>query len=275
MNATSEAGLSFAAYRAGMILLAAYVVLIAKLGPTPDAFWTMLAVFAAALVSSIAGFAFSAICGALLFHLIDDPVNAVEVMMVCSVGGQAVMVWSLRHKIDWYTLSTFLIGGAVGLPVGLYALTHTDPKLYLHVIGGLLVAYAGFMILRRPVVLARQSCLRDILAGFLGGITGGLAAFPGAPVTIWCGLKGWTKERQRGLYQPFILILQLVAIALMAARDYAGVRPHGFDWSGLLYLPAMILGTSLGMTLFTWMNDKQFARAVNVLLIVSGVSLLL
>lgn len=268
-------GNAFAAYRAGMILLAAYVVLLTKVGPMPGTLWTMLAVFAAALVSSVAGFAFSAICGALLFHLVGDPVHAVEIMMVCSVGGQATMVWSLRHKIEWQALTPFLIGGAFGLPVGLYILMHADTHLLLHLIGALLVAYAGIMLFRRPVVIARQSALRDGVAGFLGGLTGGIAAFPGASVTIWCGLKGWNKERQRGLYQPFILLLQLAAIAIMAARDLAGLQGHDFDWSGVLYLPVMLLGTSLGMALFAWLNDKQFARWVNVLLIVSGASLLL
>ena len=54
--------------------------------------------------------------------------------------------------------------------------------------------------------------------GFLGGLTGGLAGFPGASVTIWCALKGWDKAHQRGVYQPFILCMQpisLLAIQLM------------------------------------------------------------
>jgi uncharacterized membrane protein YfcA len=275
MNSTSEATGAFASYRAGMILLAGYVVLLTKFGPMPEAILIMLAVFLAAVASSIAGFAFSAICGALLFHLIDDPVRAVEIMMICSVGGQATMVWSLRRNIDWQGLSNFLVGGAFGLPVGIYLLMHANPKLYMHLIGALLVLYAGFMIFRRPVVLVRQRGLWDVLAGFLGGITGGLAAFPGAPVTIWCGFKGWNKERQRGLYQPFILILQLAGLFIMAAGDFAGIQHRGFDWSGFLYLPAMLLGTSLGMALFAWMNDRQFARSVNILLVVSGVSFLL
>ena len=61
----------------------------------------------------------------------------------------------------------------------------------------------------------------------------------------------------------------------MAAGDFAGIQHRGFDLDGLLYLPAMLLGTSLGMTLFTWMNDRQFARSVDILLFVSGVSFLL
>jgi hypothetical protein len=36
------------------------------------------AIFVSAFASSIAGFAFSAICGALLFHMIDDPLRVVQ-----------------------------------------------------------------------------------------------------------------------------------------------------------------------------------------------------
>ena len=115
----------------------------------------------------------------------------------------------------------------------------------------------------------------DGIAGFLGGITGGIAAFPVAPIVVWCSLKGWSKERQRGLYQPVMLILQLAALAVLAAGEFAGGRHRDIDWSGLLYLPAVLLGTSLGLAVFSRLNDKQFGLAGKVLLIVCGVSLLL
>jgi uncharacterized membrane protein YfcA len=235
----------------------------------------MTAVFVAALTSSIAGFAFSAICGAILFHLFDDPLKVVQIMMICSVGGQALMVWSLRRDIAWPALLVFVAGAAAGLPLGLYILMTCKPVLYIHIVGGLLVIYAALMIFRRPVVLRRQHALLDMVAGFLGGVTGGAAAFPGASVTIWCGLKGWSKERQRGVYQPFILIVQLIAIAAIAAVGQPRFAHHSFDFSGVLYLPAMLLGSSLGFACFKWLNDRQFALAVNLLLVVSGVSFLI
>ena len=233
----------------------------------------MAAIFVAALSSSIAGFAFSAICGAMLFHLLDDPVHVVEIMMICSIGGQALMVWSLRRHICWRDLLAFLAGAAAGLPLGVYILLHSRPSLYVHAIGVLLVLYAGFMLFRPPIVVRRQHVLWDGLAGFLGGVTGGAAAFPGAFVTIWCGFKGWSKERQRGVYQPFILIVQLAGLALLAA---ASLRAGGrrFDLSGIEYLPAMLIGASCGMACFKWLNDRQFALTVNLLLIASGLSFL-
>lgn len=261
-------------YGVGAVALAAYAGVLTLATPASVSPWAMAAVFVAALSSSIAGFAFSAICGAMLFHLLDDPVQVVQIMMICSIAGQTLMVWSLRRDIDWHGLRPFLVGAAAGLPVGVYGLLHARPVLYVHIIGALLVLYAVFMIFRRPLVVRRQHALFDGVAGFLGGVTGGAAAFPGAFVTIWCGFKGLSKERQRGLYQPFILIVQLAALAVLALSSLgAGGRP--FDFAGITYVPAMLIGSSFGMACFKWLNDRQFAFAVNLLLIVSGLSFLL
>jgi uncharacterized membrane protein YfcA len=263
----------FAAYGAGLAALAAYAGVLALSTTAHVSLWAMAAVFVAALTSSIAGFAFSAICGAMLFHLLDDPVHVVEIMMICSIAGQALMVWSLRRDVCWRGVSVFVAGAAVGLPLGVYVLLHSRPVLYTHVIGGLLLFYAVFMIFRRPVVLRRQHALWDGFAGFLGGVTGGAAAFPGAFVTIWCGFKGWSKERQRGVYQPFILIVQLAGLGILVVSSL-GAEGCSFDFSGVEYLPAMLLGSSCGMACFKWLNDRQFALSVNVLLAVSGLSFL-
>ena len=167
-----------ALYGAGVAAPTAYASLLALANSAAVSVWAMAAVFVAALTSSIAGFAFSAICGAMLFHLLDDPVEVVEIMMVCSIAGQALMVWSLRRGIAWHGLRPFVIGAAIGLPVGVYCLLHCRPVLYVHIIGALLVLYAAFIIFRRPIIVRRQHALFDGMAGFLGGVTGGAAAFP-------------------------------------------------------------------------------------------------
>ena len=263
-----------ALHGAGLVVLAAYGVALSRSGATDTSLWAMAAIFVAAFASSIAGFAFSAICGAILFHLLDDPLRVVQIMMICSVGGQALMVWSLRRDIFWSALLVFVIGAGAGLPLGVYVLLHAKPVVYIHIVGALLVLYAGLMIFRRPFVVRRQHAVLDAVAGFLGGITGGAAAFPGAFVTIWCSFKGWSKERQRGIYQPFILIVQVAGLALLAAASLGGEGRH-FDLGGIVYLPAMLLGSACGMACFKWLNDRQFTLSVNLLLIVSGLSFLL
>jgi uncharacterized membrane protein YfcA len=225
----------------------------------------------ASLLSSIGGFAFAAICGAMLFHLGDDPVRVVQIMMTCSIANQAKMTWDLRRDVDWGSLRWFLAGGVFGLPIGVWLLLHVDRGPYLLVLGVFLVLYGGYMLFRRPFV-ASQSTGCDIGAGFLGGITGGVLGFPGATVTIWCGTKGWDKNRQRAVFQPFILIMQVTALVVISvARSGHAVAYDPFD---LVYVPAGLLGTAVGLACYQKLSDSQFSRVVNLLLIASGVGFL-
>ena len=234
----------------------------------------LTAVFVASTLSSIAGFAFSAICGAMLFHLLAHPVQVVQIMLVCSIAIQLLSVVTLRNAIDWKHLARFIGGGIVGLPLGIYLLTHLAPHLYLRCIGVFLIVYGMFMIVRRPPTTTFSNVLGDYIAGFLGGVTGGFAAFPGALVTIWCGLKGWTKDQQRGVYQPFILIMQVLALAIILLMLPSHPQAGGITLSTLSYVPGALLGTWCGIAIFRRLTDIQFARVVNLLLIVSGLGLL-
>jgi uncharacterized membrane protein YfcA len=234
----------------------------------------MLAIFAAAMASSVAGFAFSAICGAILFHILTRPVDAVEIMMLCSISIQLLSVITLKNSIRMEHLSRFLIGGALGLPIGVCLLSYIAPMIYLKLMGLFLVVYGAYMLVRRPIVIDRDTVFGDYLAGFFGGVTGGFAAFPGAFVTIWCGLKGWSKDQQRGVYQPFILIMQILALASLYFVQAVHSPKGGLDPWTIAYVPAALMGTWCGIAVYRRLTETQFARLVNVLLVVSGLGLI-
>ena len=232
-------------------------------------------ILVASTISSIAGFAFSALCGALLFHLMDSPVHAVSVMIVCSIAIQLFSVATLWRSIDWRSLPVLFAGGVLGVPAGVYLLLHLQTGVYREMMGGLLIGYGGYLLLRWPIRPLRTGPVWDACAGFLGGLTGGLAGFPGAFVTIWCGLKGWNKARRRGVYQPFILGMQpitLIAIYLMRPSSATTVQT---DFAALAFVPAAMLGAWLGLRIFKRLTDQQFEVAINALLIVSGIGLIL
>lgn len=233
---------------------------------------TIMAIVAlAAAVSSIAGFAFSAICGAMLFHLHDDPVRIVQLMITCSIANQVAMTWSARADIDWRALAPYLAGGALGLGPGVWVLLHVDRLYYTHALGGFLTAYGFYLLVRRPMAVRRPPPAMDVAAGFLGGITGGAAGFPSAFVSIWCGMKGWDKRRQRAVLQPYVLVMQIAALLAinLARRDGAAA---GFDAVTLFFVPASLLGTSLGLALYRRLSDAQFGYVVNALLLAAGLS---
>jgi hypothetical protein len=110
----------------------------------------------------------------------------------------------------------------------------------------------------------------DAISGLFGGMLGGLAATPGAPVSIWCATKGWDKTRQRALYQPFILVMQIVALIAIPVMGAGSATQVGFPPMLYLYVPAGLIGTVIGFSWFRRMTSRQFGIAVNMLIAVSG-----
>lgn len=89
-------------------------------------------------------------------------------------------------------------------------------------------------------------------------------------MTIWCGLRGWPKETQRGIFQPFILVMQLETLALLQA---GGTPMVGSPVLGLY--AALALGAAcIGVAYFRRMTSAQFNTMVYVLLAASGAALL-
>jgi hypothetical protein len=229
----------------------------------------ILSIFLAATISSIAGFAFSAIAGAGLLHLINDPVEAVKVMIVSSIAIQSYSVVAIWSTIEWRTLTPFLLGGALTIPVGIYLVLNASAGAYWNGMGAFLVLYALIMLFRGHPVTYRGNVIVDAITGALGGITGGAAGFPGAFVTIWCGMRGWDKNRQRAVYQPFILIMQLMTLF---GLEVAGAT-RSYDISLMEYVPAALLGAYCGLFIFKRLNDRHFNIVIHVLLIISGIAL--
>jgi uncharacterized protein len=223
-----------------------------------------------ALVSSIAGFAFSALAGSAFAYLRLDPVQAVQTMVVCSTASQLYAVWKIRDAIRWLALWPMIAAGAVTVPLGVWMLLHVDSVVYGIGLGIFLCAYGGYAAFRRGGRIAHGSALRDAIAGALGGLAGGLAGLPGSFVTIWCSMRGWDKLRQRAVYQPYILVMQIVTVVCLRWQGPGSVHTFG----DLHFIPFALIGGVAGFALYQRMTTRQFHAAVSALLLVSGLGLL-
>jgi uncharacterized membrane protein YfcA len=231
---------------------------------------TAVIVFVAALVSSIAGFAFSAIAGYALAYLQVDPLQAVQSIVVWSTASQLYAVWKIRAAIRWQPLWPLIASGIATVPLGVWLLQHVDPAVYAAGLGAFLTAYGAWVVSRRKTRIFDGNAWIDAAAGALGGITGGLAGLPGPFLTIWCGMRGWDKLAQRAIYQPYILVMQLATIASLHWQS----KGPTIAVQDLALGPFALLGAIGGIAVFQRMSNEQFQRAVSVLLLVSGIGLL-
>src|SRR5258708_9394353 len=73
--------------------------------------------FAAALVAGLAGFAFGLVAAAAWLHVLT-PLQTTTLIVAFGLIVQGYSVWKLRRALQLRRPLAFLVGGALGLPVG-------------------------------------------------------------------------------------------------------------------------------------------------------------
>jgi hypothetical protein len=200
------------------------------------------------------------------------PLTAAPVLALCSVGGHVQSLPSIWHGVRWPRLWPFLTAGLLGVPLGTFLLEYVRVQPLKLGVGILLIFYSSWMgFVRRPPIVTGGGRLADAVAGFAGGVMGGMASLSGPAPTIWVQLRGWNKNEQRGVNQPFNMAV--LATALVSAA-VAGLLDRTFLFWAAIALPTTVAGAWLGIALYRRINDAQFRRIVLVLLAVSGATLI-
>ena len=232
----------------------------------------LLATFAGALVAGLSGFAFGLVAASIWLYILT-PLQTATLIIAFGLIVQGYAVWKLRRALDWTKLWPFMLGAAIGVPVGVSILTWANPTHVRISVGVFLFSTASMrcFVRRFPPVKA-ASPAADASVGFLNGVLGGMTGLAGILVTIWCGLRGWPKDVQRTVFQPVA-----VAIFLMSALWIGGrgaITPDTVKLF-LIGLPALLAGTWLGLKLFGRLDEAAFRKVVLVLLLASGAVLII
>jgi uncharacterized membrane protein YfcA len=79
------------------------------------------ATFVSAIVAGLAGFAFRLVAAAVWLHILT-PLQTATLIIGFGLVVQGYAVWTLRRAIDWNRLWPFLLGAALGVPLGVFML---------------------------------------------------------------------------------------------------------------------------------------------------------
>ncbi|HEY7299312.1 MAG TPA: sulfite exporter TauE/SafE family protein [Xanthobacteraceae bacterium] len=230
----------------------------------------LTAAFMGGFASGLAGFAMGFVVSGIWLHILT-PVQTTTLIVGYGVLTQGYGVWKLRHALTWKTLAPFIIGGAIGVPVGTMLLTYIDP-IYLRTgVGLLLVIYGGYGLSQPKLKALPGNASVDAAIGLLNGVLAGMTGLPGFIITVWSQLRGWTKDLQRAVFQPVMLaaiVMNVIALSIVGAITSDIVRLY------LLGLPAMIVGLWVGFKLYGKLDDVAFRKLMLLLLLVSGLALI-
>jgi uncharacterized protein len=238
---------------------------------------------AAAFMSGMSGFGFSAIGAATL--LVLPPSLGIPLLMTLSTATQVLAIRLLKLEMmplrEWRPKwpdgpGPYVLGGLLGAPMGVWLLMMLPTPLLMACFGGLLLAYAAYSILKRSsfLVAARPGAGIRIGVGFIGGVLGGFTAFPGAAVVIWTGLTGTSKTAARSIVQPYILTLQVYSLAVLTISAADTFGPSFWHLLFLL-MPVVLPYTWAGVRTYQSCTEARARRLTFYLLGGSGAGLLM
>ncbi len=230
----------------------------------------LFAGFLGGFASGLAGFAMGFVVSGIWLHVIT-PIQTTALIAGYGLCTQGYGVWMLRQTLSWRRITPFIIGGTIGVPLGTVLLTYVDPACVRFGVGLLLVIYGVYGLTKPDFTHYKVGAATDGSVGFLNGVLGGLTGLPGFIITVWCQMRGWTKDEQRAVFQPVILTgMMMIAISL----GFAGAITRDTLKLYVLGLPALLAGLWLGFKCYGKVDETAFRKVILALLLCAGLALI-
>lgn len=240
---------------------------------TVDSLYFIVALGAvvAGFVQGLSGFAFGLVAMSFWAWALEPRMAAV-LAVFGALTGQVIAAVSVRRGFDARRLLPFVLGGLLGVPLGVLLLPRLDVPAFKAILGTLLVLWCPAMLMAKNLPrLTRGGRLADGAVGLVGGVMGGIGGFTGTLPTLWCTLRGFDKDAQRGVIQNFNLSMLAVTMGTYIAT---GLVQRDMLPLFAVVAPAMLVPSLLGAKLYVGISEARFRQIVLGLLTLSGVTLL-
>jgi uncharacterized protein len=226
-------------------------------------------VFVAIAVATVAGFGLSLILMPLAVMLFGLSMAA---PLVALLGLTLALINSIRihQATDWRELRTLVLTAAVGVPLGVWWLGGVDERLVTVLLGGVLVGY-GLYTLLRPTTLHPISRRWSYPMGFLAGCLAGAYNIPGPPLILYGSLRQWSHAKFRAVLQTFLTVSYTLTLAVHIVAHRLTLEVLTLYVS---VLPALLLGILAGSLVYHRLDVDVMRLMVNGLIIMLGISLL-
>ncbi|MGF1623511.1 MAG: sulfite exporter TauE/SafE family protein [Alphaproteobacteria bacterium] len=237
-------------------------------GDLPSLAIVLLGALVAGFTTGFAGFGTALVAAGFWYHALPAPMVP-PLVVLAAVAAHLVGLVTVRKAFDWRRTAPFLVGGALGVPLGVLVLSVASPDGLRTSVGILLVTYAllqfsGVARLRIDDWGGRKA---DGAVGLGGGFLGGFAGLSGPLPLVWLQLRGGPSAQQRAIYQPFNLVVLGLAAAGMAA---SGLVDGDVLLATALCLPLTLGGAWAGARVYLGISEKRFRLVILVLLLASG-----
>lgn len=222
--------------------------------------WMAVAVLGAAFIRGYSGFGYSAMVIA-ASSLVMNPLNMVAVVVILETAMSVQAARGIAADVDWRRVGFMLAGAAVGLPLGLWALTGISEDAARAVISAYVLAMC--LVLLAGWRMAQEARgISNLGMGFVSGLANA-PGMGGLPIAAFFAAQPMRAAVFRATLIAYFPLLDLYSAPLYW---YAGLVSWDTLWASLIALPLTFLGNWLGGWHFLNTDPQDFRRFAILLL---------
>ncbi len=232
-------------------------------------FLVLIVGLAAGAISGVIGTGSSVMLLPVLVHAFG-PKQAVPIMAVAAVVGNAGRVWAWWREVDWRAVCAYALPGAPAAALGartLWAMPAHAVDIALGLFFVLVVPARHFLQRRQWRLNLWQLALAGSVIGYLTGVVLSTGPLSVPAFSAYGLVKG-----------AFLATEAASALALYVSKalmfSSLGALPFDLVLKGLLVGAALTVGTFVGKAFVLRLPAKMFERLLDGMLLLSGLALL-
>jgi len=226
----------------------------------------------AGFAQGLSGFAFSMLAMSVWAWTVDPRLAAATAVFGGMIG-QFMAVVTIRGPFEKGVLIPLFAGAVIGIPIGVAILPQLNTDLFKTVLGAILVICCPIMLVadRLPTIKANGRTANGFV-GVVAGVMTGIGGFAGIFPTLWYTLRGFEKQRLRGVIQWLNLT---TLTTTMVVYIVSGVATTAMLPIFAIVIPAMLIPWWLGARLYIRIGGGAYRVIVLGFLTFAGLGMLI
>jgi uncharacterized protein len=231
---------------------------------------TSVAVFAATMFQTIAGFGY-AIIGVPLLSGILGIKETVVFLLIGSIYMRVYVVFKVRKELEFGVVKRIFLGAMIGIVPGSMMLRSLDGNA-LRIVLGVTLILAVIVLRSNYHWKTVHEKLEQFGFGIIGGFFNGSTSVGGPPIVLYMLNSEKPKEKMRANLFLYFLMTNIFTIGVWFFLGNA----HLSDAIGLPLwtLPAAFLGIYAGEKIFFHINQQLFNRIAIATILLSGLNMI-